>query len=81
VIAELNRLLMEQGVAAEDISVRASSHIGGHEFAGTMIVYPEGQWYGRVEKSNVSELLEHIQKGEVMEECSRGATSSKVLQW
>ncbi|KAJ1409270.1 Sucrase/ferredoxin-like-domain-containing protein [Ochromonadaceae sp. CCMP2298] len=81
VLDELNRLLAEQGVAPDDISVRASSHIGGHKFAGTMIVYPEGQWYGRVTKSTVPELLEHIKKGAVLEKCSRGATSSKVLQW
>ncbi|KAJ1423493.1 Sucraseferredoxin-like protein [Ochromonadaceae sp. CCMP2298] len=79
VMGELNRLLAEQGV--QDIAVRASSHIGGHEFAGTMIVYPEGQWYGRVAKDTVGELLEHIKTGAVLEKCSRGAASSKVLQW
>jgi (2Fe-2S) ferredoxin len=79
VMGELNRLLAEQGV--RDMAVRASSHIGGHEFAGTMIVYPEGQWYGRVTKDTAGELLEHIKTGAVLEKCSRGAASSKVLQW
>jgi len=61
--------------------VRGSSHIGGHVYAGTMIVYPEGRWYGRVSKQNVPALLKCIGENKVYNECLRGCTSSEVLQW
>lgn len=97
VISELRRLLGEQqqqeeedgevvergraSVAAQDIAVRGSSHIGGHVYAGTMIVYPEGRWYGRITRGNAAELLQHIKEGSVFSPCERGVTYSKVLQW
>uniref|UniRef100_A0A7S3H655 Uncharacterized protein n=1 Tax=Spumella elongata TaxID=89044 RepID=A0A7S3H655_9STRA len=61
--------------------VRGSSHIGGHVYAGTMIVYPEGRWYGRVSKQNVPALLKSLGENKVYNECLRGCTSSDVLQW
>jgi hypothetical protein len=67
--------------ASMRIAVRGSSHIGGHVYAGTLIVYPEGQWYGRITAHNAAELLQHLQAGEVFHTCSRGATVSSVLQW
>jgi len=33
------------------------SHIGGHKFAGNVIVYPGGVWYGRVLPCHVPHLL------------------------
>lgn len=37
-----------QKIGTNDIKVMPSSHIGGHEFAGTLIVFPQGDWYGQV---------------------------------
>jgi hypothetical protein len=38
------------------------SHIGGHEFAGNIIVYPSGDWYGYVKEQNhLHQILEHHQ--------------------
>jgi hypothetical protein len=68
-------------VQPTDVAVRGSSHIGGHVYAGTMIVYPEGRWYGRITKSNSAELLGHVLAGTTYSSCERGITSSKVLQW
>lgn len=68
-------------VLSSDVVVRGSSHIGGHVYAGTMIVYPEGQWYGRITKHNSAELLSNILNGTVYTKCSRGSTSSNVLTW
>jgi len=33
------------------------SHIGGHKYAGNVIVYPSGTWYGRVTPCHVPHLL------------------------
>lgn len=54
------------------IAVRASSHIGGHRYAGTLIVYPQGQWYGYMTKKNVKPLLDSVLAGGVLEKCFRG---------
>lgn len=64
------------------------SHVGGHAFAGNVIVYlPPGLmlrngqvsplagmgiWYGRVEPRHVWGIIETVQRGEVIEELLRG---------
>ena len=64
------------------------SHIGGHAFAGNVIVYLSpgsllrngqvsplagmGIWYGRVEPRHVWGIMETIERGEVIEELLRG---------
>jgi (2Fe-2S) ferredoxin len=45
---------------AGHVSILPSSHIGGHKFAGTLVVYPSGHWYGHISKSNSKELLVSI---------------------
>ena len=42
--AALERELRARGVY--DVTVRRSSHVGGHRFAGCLIAYPAGDWYG-----------------------------------
>lgn len=42
------------------IQICGSSHIGGHKYAGTLVVYPECNWFGRVSKSSAKALLQHI---------------------
>lgn len=34
------------------------SHVGGHKFAGNVIVYPPGLWFGRVKTCHVDTILE-----------------------
>lgn len=36
----------------------STSHIGGHKFAANLIVYPDGEWLGRVSPCNVSAILD-----------------------
>lgn len=55
-----------------DVAVHGCSHIGGHAFAGTCIVYPQGDWYGRLSKSNAGVLLDHIVSGSIFEKGWRG---------
>lgn len=47
----------------DDVRVMASSHIGGHEFAGTLIAYPRGDWYGHVTTQRVPEILGALEAG------------------
>ncbi|CAN8230403.1 unnamed protein product [Cochlearia groenlandica] len=62
------------------VSVSPCSHIGGHKYAGNVIIYKSnmnrkvtGHWYGYVTPEDVPVLLEqHINKGEIVDGLWRG---------
>nr|XP_043615052.1 altered inheritance of mitochondria protein 32-like [Erigeron canadensis] len=64
----------------DQVFVSPCSHIGGHKYAGNLIIYSavedgkvSGHWYGYVTPNDVPELLEqHIKKGEIIERIWRG---------
>eukprot|EP01102_Stenamoeba_stenopodia_P019354 TRINITY_DN7290_c0_g2_i1.p1 TRINITY_DN7290_c0_g2~~TRINITY_DN7290_c0_g2_i1.p1 ORF type:complete len:335 (-),score=64.99 TRINITY_DN7290_c0_g2_i1:148-1152(-) len=56
-----------------DAKVFATSHVGGHKYAGNVIVFPPGDWYGNVCPSDVSEIIEkHVLSGETVYRLWRG---------
>lgn len=54
------------------LTVHRSSHVGGHRFAGNVLVYPGGAWYGYVRPDDVGTILDRHVKGEVWEPHLRG---------
>jgi (2Fe-2S) ferredoxin len=57
----------------DDVTVHASSHVGGHRFAGNVLVYPGGVWYGYVQPGDVGTILEHhVDEGAIWPEKYRG---------
>lgn len=66
------------------VHVRACSHIGGHKFAGNVLIYGKdskgkirGHWYGYVTPSDVARLLdEHVNEGRIVDKLWRGEMSS-----
>ncbi|KAL4568309.1 hypothetical protein LXL04_023918 [Taraxacum kok-saghyz] len=63
----------------KNIFVTACSHVGGHKYAGNLIIYSLqnnkvcGHWYGYVAPDDVPELLDnHIGKGQIIERLWRG---------
>ncbi|KAK9077615.1 hypothetical protein SSX86_005955 [Deinandra increscens subsp. villosa] len=62
------------------VSVRPCSHIGGHKYAGNVIIFGSnnhqkvsGHWYGYVMPDDVPMLLDqHIEKGEIVDRLWRG---------
>ncbi|KDP46413.1 hypothetical protein JCGZ_10253 [Jatropha curcas] len=64
----------------DQVFVSACSHIGGHKYAGNVIIYsPDsegkvmGHWYGYVTPNDVPEILDqHIGRGEVIQRIWRG---------
>ncbi|KAJ4729300.1 altered inheritance of mitochondria protein 32-like [Melia azedarach] len=64
----------------DQIFVSPCSHVGGHKYAGNIIIYsPDsegkimGHWYGYVTPDDVPALLDqHIAKGEIIERLWRG---------
>lgn len=65
---------------ADDVFVKSCSHVGGHKYAGNVIIYsPDasgevvGHWYGYVTPKDVPVLLdEHIGKGKIIDKLWRG---------
>ena len=88
----LERQAFDRALGPQDeignTNVALISHIGGHAFAGNVIVYlPPGLllrngqvsplagmgiWYGRVEPRHVWGIMETVQRGEVIKELLRG---------
>lgn len=73
-----------------DVEIWMVSHIGGHKFAGNVIVHrSEGQavWYGRVEPCHSQAIVEAtVERGEVIRELYRGSMRGsfdhrKKLAW
>ncbi|XWS44122.1 hypothetical protein CRYUN_Cryun15aG0017600 [Craigia yunnanensis] len=78
-IEKLNEEIELRGMK-DQVFVSACSHIGGHKYAGNLIIFsPDsegkimGHWYGYVTPDDVPELLDqHIAKGEIIERLWRG---------
>jgi hypothetical protein len=58
-----------------------SSHLGGDRFAATMIVLPQGLYFGRVPTVRAPDIIDAYERGEIVEEYFRGRSSlSNVAQ-
>jgi hypothetical protein len=53
-------------------SVWQSTHVGGDRFAGNVVCFPEGVYYGRVEPDDVEPLVEAHRSGRILLERYRG---------
>ncbi|ORZ21962.1 Sucrase/ferredoxin-like-domain-containing protein [Lobosporangium transversale] len=93
---EFTRILRSRdiyGDCEDDVEIWLISHIGGHKFAGNVIVHRrEGGgmavWYGRVEPCHAEAIVERtIINGEVIKELHRGSmigsfnSSCKKMAW
>ncbi|KAF9995151.1 hypothetical protein BGZ80_005435, partial [Entomortierella chlamydospora] len=84
---EFLRILRSRDIYGDcegDVEIWLISHIGGHKFAGNVIVHKsEGTaiWYGRVEPCHVQAIVDvTIEKGEVIQELYRGSMSGSFDQ-
>ena len=78
IIEKLQTELAHRNINESEIAVRGSSHIGGHEFAGTLILYPEMDWYGHIKEETIPKLLDNIISGSRLMACFRG---NPLLDW
>ena len=70
-IEALEAAIEREGLAG--VQVRATSHVGGHKYAGNVIVYPEGVWYGYVRPEDAGRLVrEHLREGRLLADLHRG---------
>lgn len=71
-LSALRRACERAGLA--ELRVIGSSHVGGHKYAGNVIVYPEGTWYGYVRPDDAPRIVrEHLVEGRVVEDLHRGS--------
>jgi len=79
-VDEFHRSLREHGLD-QDVDVIGVSHFGGHKFAGNVILYPGGVWYGRVTACDVDPLIKkHIIDGKIVKKLYRGSISDGSQQ-
>eukprot|EP00005_Dracoamoeba_jomungandri_P006127 CAMPEP_0174251122 /NCGR_PEP_ID=MMETSP0439-20130205/1055_1 /TAXON_ID=0 /ORGANISM="Stereomyxa ramosa, Strain Chinc5" /LENGTH=325 /DNA_ID=CAMNT_0015331363 /DNA_START=18 /DNA_END=995 /DNA_ORIENTATION=+ len=57
VLAAFQEVIQQRG-AQHKIAVRQTSHLGGHKYAGVVIVYPTGDWYGMVTRDNIEKIVD-----------------------
>ncbi|HEY3175512.1 MAG TPA: (2Fe-2S) ferredoxin domain-containing protein [Candidatus Polarisedimenticolia bacterium] len=66
------RELLKAGLKARGLSRRVRANVAGCldacEFGTTVVIYPEGVWYGGVTEADVEEIIErHVIRGEVIQ--------------
>lgn len=58
---------------ADQVAVRQTSHVGGHKYAGNVLIYPGGDWYGHVTPADVARIVDrHIVNGAIVWDLWRG---------
>jgi len=73
IVSTFKKLLSERGISEDKVTVRQSSHLGGHKYAGVVVVYPQGDWFGFITEAQVESLLDnYIEHGVLVPEHWRG---------
>ncbi|CAB4482462.1 unnamed protein product [Rhizophagus irregularis] len=73
----------------QGVPVYLTSHVGGHQFAGNVIVYRNGQgiWYGRVTPCHIQMIINKtVIEGKIIKELHRGSmfddkNGQSTLDW
>eukprot|EP00128_Syssomonas_multiformis_P017129 Colp12_sorted_trinity150504_noHs@3552 len=87
IIASLKQELAQRGL--EHVTVNSCSHVGGHVYAGNVIIYGRkgadgeliGDWYGNVRPEHAAEIVsEHVVAGKVLPRLWRGRMGATAEQ-
>lgn len=60
-----------------DFEVWRTSHVGGHRFSANIVMLPEGIYYGRVNGTNLEDIIESHNRNEIYLDCYRGRSCYK----
>jgi (2Fe-2S) ferredoxin len=72
-LTELWHAEVERRGLTGEVHVQQTSHVGGHQYAGNVLIYPEGDWYGYVTPAAVPVLIEeHLLGGKIVRDLWRG---------
>jgi hypothetical protein len=71
--------------AADPGPVRETTHLGGHRFAGNLLVLPDGILYGRVDDAAALTIADATRRGRIVTPLLRGRTSlpqaAQAAEW
>jgi hypothetical protein len=73
--AELGRPLAAAAIEAWPDGAWESTHVGGDRFAGNLVAFPHGLYFGRVEPERAAEVLTAYQGGRIVLDRYRGRCS------
>jgi hypothetical protein len=72
-VAEVFQATLEARGLSAQVAVRRTSHVGGHKYAGNVLIYPSGDWYGYVTPGDVERIVDqHIGAGHIVRDLWRG---------
>ncbi|KAG9076032.1 hypothetical protein FS749_012238, partial [Ceratobasidium sp. UAMH 11750] len=57
---EIVQVLRDRSAGRSDIRVFEIGHVGGHKWAGNIIVLPLGDWYGNLRPEDIPRFLDHV---------------------
>lgn len=60
-----------------EFEVWRTSHVGGHRFSANIVMLPEGIYYGRVNETNLEDIIESHNRNEIYLDCYRGRSCYK----
>ena len=63
--AERGRPIAEAAAAADREVIWESTHVGGDRFAGNLVAFPHGLYFGRVEPEEVADLMHAYGEGRI----------------
>jgi hypothetical protein len=63
----------------DNICIAQVSHVGGHKWAGNVLIYPIGDWYGRVRTCDVRPIVQKcLQEGKAIKDLWRGRLGIEI---
>ncbi|KAI8872647.1 Sucraseferredoxin-like protein, partial [Ramicandelaber brevisporus] len=68
----IKRSLESSPELSKKLSVWRTSHLGGHKYAAVAVVYPPGDWFGRLTPENAPEFLSNLAGGKTPVDHWRG---------
>eukprot|EP01112_Ceratiomyxa_fruticulosa_P007295 TRINITY_DN188_c0_g1_i3.p1 TRINITY_DN188_c0_g1~~TRINITY_DN188_c0_g1_i3.p1 ORF type:complete len:261 (-),score=51.75 TRINITY_DN188_c0_g1_i3:80-862(-) len=72
VVGKLLEVVENRGVK-DKVKVLSTSHIGGHKYAGVIVVYPHGDWFGYISTRNIEKVIdEYVSKHKILHDLWRG---------
>jgi (2Fe-2S) ferredoxin len=72
-LIERFKALLADHHLADQVAVHGTSHVGGHRFAGNVLIYPGGCWYGHVSLKDAPRIIEqHLAGGNTLTDLWRG---------
>lgn len=72
IVSALIETVAREGLEST-VKVLGCSHVGGHKYAGNLICYPRGDWFGRIAPWHSDAVIgQYVEEGRLLKELWRG---------